>query len=126
MRQLWEDIKYTPYVSEVLKFFRKGDLVLLFLCLLTSGFGILCMISATQAEKFGGSMRYVLVQSAGIVLGLIMFAIISSIDVEVMSEHRNLLVAFNVFLLLMLIGCLQNHYQYKSEYLRSIHLLRSK
>ena len=64
---------------------------------------MICMLSATNAEKFGGSMRYVLVQSAGIILGVIMFAIISSIDVEVMSEHRNILVIFNVFLLLMLI-----------------------
>ena len=91
------------FFSELKNFPRKCDWVLLLLCLLTSGFGILCMISATQAEKFGGSMRYVLVQSAGIVLGLIMFAIISSIDVEVMSEYRIILVAFNVFLLLMLI-----------------------
>ena len=91
------------FFSELKNFPRKCDWVLLLLCLLTSGFGILCMVSATQAEKFGGSMRYILVQSAGIVLGLIMFAIISSIDVEVMSEYRIVLVAFNVFLLLMLI-----------------------
>ena len=91
------------FFSELKNFPRKCDWVLLLLCLLTSGFGMICMVSATQAEKFGGSMRYVLVQSAGIVLGLIMFAIISSIDIEVMSEHRNFLVAFNVFLLLMLI-----------------------
>ena len=91
------------FFSELKNFPKKCDWVLLLLCLITSGFGLICMVSATTADKFGGSMRYILVQSAGIVLGLVMFAIISSIDVEVMSEHRNLLVAFNVFLLLMLI-----------------------
>ena len=91
------------FFSELKNFPKKCDWVLLLLCLITSGFGLICMVSATQADKFGGSMRYILVQSAGIVLGLIMFAIISSIDVEVMSEHRNVLVMFNVFMLLMLI-----------------------
>ena len=91
------------FLSELKNFPKKCDWVLLLLCLITSGFGMICMLSATNADKFGDSMRYVLVQSAGIVLGLILFAIISSIDVEMMSEHRNLLVAFNVFLLLMLI-----------------------
>ena len=91
------------FLSELKNFPKKCDWVLLLLCLITSGFGMICMLSATNADKFGGSIRYVLVQGAGIVLGLILFAIVSSIDVEIMSEHRNLLVAFNVFLLLMLI-----------------------
>ena len=77
--------------------------MLLLLCLITSGFGLIVLASATNADKFGSNLRYMAVQSAGIVLGVILFAIISSIDVEVMSEHRNVLVAFNVFLLLMLI-----------------------
>jgi len=91
------------FLTELKNFPKKCDWVLLLLCLITSGFGLICMVSATQADKFGGSMRYILVQSAGIILGLLMFAIISSIDVEVMSEHRNVLVLFNVFLLLLLI-----------------------
>ena len=91
------------FLSELKNFPKKCDWVLLLLCLITSGFGMICMLSATNADKFGGSIRYVLVQGAGIVLGLILFAIVSSVDVEIMSEHRNLLVAFNVFLLLMLI-----------------------
>ena len=91
------------FLSELKNFPRKCDWVLLLLCLITSGFGMICLASATNADKFGSNLRYMLVQSAGIVLGVILFAIISSIDVEMMSEHRNLLVAFNVFMLLMLI-----------------------
>ena len=91
------------FLSELKNFPKKCDWVLLLLCLITSGFGMICMISATSADKFGGSVRYILVQSAGVVLGVILFAIVSSIDIETMSEHRNVLVIFNVFLLLMLI-----------------------
>ena len=91
------------FFSELKNFPKKCDWVLLLLCLITSGFGMICMLSATNADKFGGSVRYVLVQSAGIILGLILFAIVSSIDVDLMSEHRHLLVIFNTFLLLMLI-----------------------
>ena len=91
------------FLTELKNFPKKCDWVLLLLCLITSGFGMICMLSATNADKFGGSVRYVLVQSAGIILGVILFAIVSSIDIETMSEHRNILVAFNVFLLLMLI-----------------------
>ena len=74
------------FLSELKSFPQKCDWVLLLLCLITSGFGMICMLSATNAEKFGGSVRYVLVQSAGIVLGLILFAIVSSLDAEIMSE----------------------------------------
>ena len=91
------------FFSELKNFPKKCDWVLLLLCLVTSGFGMICLASATSADKFGDNLRYMLVQGAGIVLGVIMFAIISSIDVEVMSEHRNLLVIFNTILLLMLI-----------------------
>jgi Na+-driven multidrug efflux pump len=62
------------FLSELKSFPKKCDWVLLLLCLVTSGFGLICLASATSADKFGGNLRYMLVQSAGIVLGLIMFA----------------------------------------------------
>ena len=91
------------FFSELKNFPKKCDWVLLLLCLITSGFGMIVLASATNADKFGSNLRYMLVQGLGIVLGVIMFAIISSIDVDTMSEHRNTLVAFNTILLLMLI-----------------------
>ena len=91
------------FLTELKNFPKKCDWVLLLLCLVTSGFGMIVLASATNADKFGSNLRYMLVQGAGIVLGTILFAIISSIDVEFMSEHRNALVIFNTFLLLMLI-----------------------
>ena len=91
------------FISELKNFPRKCDWVLLLLCLITSGLGTIIVASATSADKFGGSVRYMAVQIGATVIGLIMFALVSSIDVEVMSEYRHLLVLFNTFLLLMLI-----------------------
>ena len=91
------------FFSELKNFPKKCDWVLLLLCLITSGFGTIILASATNADKFGSNVRYMVVQIAATLLGVLMFAIISSIDVDVMSEYRTLLVAFNTVLLLMLI-----------------------
>ena len=86
--------------SHVWESFRKGDMVLLLLCLILTAFGCLMIASARNAVGF---TRYVIVQCAAAGLGVLMFAVVSSIDVELMSEHRNKLVIFNILLLLMLI-----------------------
>ena len=95
MRKFFEELK---------DFFKKGDMTLLILILIVAGFGCVCMASATSADKFGDSnLKYIVVQILAIGLGMVMYAIVSSLDVEVMSEHRYLLVGFNIFLLLLLI-----------------------
>ena len=91
------------FITEFKSFTKKCDWVLLLLCLITSGLGTIIVSSATSANKFGGNFRYMAVQIGATLIGLIMFAIVSSIDVDLMSEHRHLLVIFNTFLLLMLI-----------------------
>jgi rod shape determining protein RodA len=100
MRQLWEKIKYIPYVSEVLKFFKKGDLVLLFLCLLTSAFGCLVVASATNHN---GTLRYVVIQAVAVVLGVVMYILVSGINTDFIAEHRMALVVFNTVMLFMLL-----------------------
>ena len=91
------------FLRELQDFPKKCDWVLLMLCLITAAFGLVVITSATSAAKFEGNARYIIVQLASIMLGVIAFAVISSIDIESMSENRNLLVAFNCLLLLMLI-----------------------
>jgi rod shape determining protein RodA len=100
MRQLWDEIKYIPYVSEVLKFFRKGDLVLLFLCLLTSGFGCIVVASATNHN---GTLRYVIIQAVAVLLGVVAYILVSAVNADFMAEHRMDLVVFNTLMLLMLL-----------------------
>ena len=91
------------FISELKSFTKKGDWVLLLLALITSAFGCVVIASATSADKFGGNTRYLIIQVAATILGVMMYAIISSIDIEFMSEHRSALVAFNCLLLLMLL-----------------------
>ena len=92
------------FIQELMDFPKKGDFVLLLLCLITSAFGCIAIASCTAAEKFGdGSIKYVIIQLLAIGLGVLVYAVMSSIDIESMSERRNLLVAFNILLLLMLI-----------------------
>lgn len=88
------------YIQEFKDFFRKGDMVLLLLCLVTTAFGCLVIASTTNTM---GSLRYIIFQILGAVLGVFLFAIVSSIDADFFSEHRLVLVIFNVILLLMLI-----------------------
>ena len=91
------------FFQELKNFFRKGDMVLLLLCLATSAFGCLVLASATNAAKFGHSSRYMLVQVGSTMIGLLMYAIMSSIDSDFFSEHRTAFTIFNVCLLLLLI-----------------------
>lgn len=90
-------------LQELKNFFRKGDMVLLILCLATSAFGCLVVASATNAAKFGASTRYMAVQLGATAIGVLMFAIMSSIDVDIFSEHRTLFTILNLSLILLLI-----------------------
>ena len=91
------------FFYELKNFTKKGDMVLLLLCLVTSALGIVCIASATSAAKFEGNSRYIILQIVATLMGVFIFAVMSSIDLETMSEYRNVLVAFNVCLLLMLV-----------------------
>jgi len=80
--------------------FRRGDLVLLFMCLALNIFGMLMIVSTTYQV---GPLRYVIVQAIASALGVFMYVLISSIDSEFFSEHRYWLVVFIWLLLLLLI-----------------------
>ena len=81
-------------------FFQKGDMILLILCLTISAFS--CLIIAST-NHYRGFTRYVIVQAAAVILGVLSFAATSSIDADFFSEHRRALVIFDTALLLMLI-----------------------
>lgn len=91
------------FIEELKDFTKKADWVLLILCLVTAGFGLIVIASATNAPKFDGNARYIIIQLVAIGLGVLMFALVSSIDVDYISEHRLALVVFNTVLLLLLI-----------------------
>ena len=91
------------FLSELKNFTKKGDWVLLLLCLVTSALGCVILASTTSADKFDGNFRYIAIQVGCTVAGAFVFAIMSSLDIETLSEHRYLLVAFNMFLLFLII-----------------------
>ena len=97
------------FIEELKDFSKKGDWVLLILCLVTSGYGGIMVASATNAAKFGSNTKYILIQLVATMLGVLMYAVVSSIDVDFMSEHRGVLVAFNVIMLLLLIPFGDDH-----------------
>jgi len=92
------------YLEELKDFTKKGDMFLLILCLIVSAFGLVAITSATSADKFDGNFRYIAVQTVSIGLGVVMYAMVSSIDLDFLSEYRMLMVVFNCFLLLMLLS----------------------
>lgn len=92
--------RLSDFARELKSFFRKGDMILLLLCLSISAFG--CIIIAST-NNYRGFTRYLVIQILAIILGVLFFAITSSIDLEFLSEHRGALVVFCEGLLLLLI-----------------------
>ena len=92
--------RFFRFVGRIGRFFKKGDMVLLFLCLLASGFGTVCVASATNHM---GSTRFVLVQLVAIALGVLLYFFFTAVDFEMVAEWRGLLLLLNTFLLLLLI-----------------------
>ena len=89
------------YLQQVRDSLRKGDMILLLMCLIVTTFGCLMISSATQV--YGSGARYVIFQICAAIIGIFVFAIISSVDAEFFSEHRTILVLFNMFLLALLL-----------------------
>lgn len=87
--------------SPLREFFRKGDLLLLTLCLSASGFGLLLIFSATRWED---NNKAVAVQLIGIILGVIAYVMLTFVDFQLFTEKNwKLLFCASVVLLLLLL-----------------------
>ena len=91
MRRIWNGIT---------EFYRRGDLLLLFLCVTTTIFGMVVIASATH---YSGSLRFLVVQGAALVLGILLYIAVSSLDIEILAEHRQLLMLFNTVIMGLLL-----------------------
>lgn len=80
--------------------FRKGDKVLLALCMLLTAFGCIVIASATN---WMGPTRFVIIQLVAAAGGILLYLLISSIDLDFILEHRMLLFLSGIFLILLLI-----------------------
>ena len=90
------------YIRRLAEAFRKGDLMLLLMLVVTTTFGCLIIASATSATD-AGALRYLVIQIAAAILGIFAYVLFSSVDTEFFSEHRTALVVFNLALLFLLI-----------------------
>ena len=88
------------YLLQIKEAIRKGDWILLLLCIVTTAFGCLIIASATAYLE---SYRYIIMQIVGALIGILFYALMSSVDVEFLMEKRNWLVIFNFLFLAMLI-----------------------
>ena len=83
------------------EFFRKGDPILLLLCLLASGYGVALIFSAT---RYNGNNRAVLTQLIAILLGVVIYILFTFVDFQLFVE-KNWKLVFGgsvLFLLLLL------------------------
>ena len=81
------------------EFTRKADMVLLLLCVTATIFGIVIISSATD---YLGSARYVRIQTFSLILGIILYVLLTLLDVDIIAERRELLLVFCVLFIGML------------------------
>lgn len=90
------------------EFFRKGDLILLSLCLLASGYGLVLIYSATQYTE---KARFVVVQFIAILLGVVVYMLLTFVDFQLFAEKNwKFLLVFNVGFILLLLTPLGEDY----------------
>ena len=97
--------------SPIRDFFKKGDVVLLGLCLAASGFGLILIFSATQYLGETRWIRFVLVQFVAILLGVVAYILLTFVDFQLFVEKRwKVLLVFNVGFMLLLLTPLGEDY----------------
>jgi len=87
--------------SPIKDFFKKGDVVLLGLCLAASAFGLALIYSATRYQH---TNRPVIIQAIAICLGVAAYVLLTFVDFQLFTEKRwKLLLIGSVFFLLLLL-----------------------
>lgn len=77
-------------------FWERGDKLLLVLCLAASGYGLVLIYSATRYLSVNRD-RSVIIQAIGILLGVVAYVLLSSVDLELFTEKTwKLLFLFNI------------------------------
>ena len=88
--------------AKALEVMKKSDLVLLALCVATSLFGIVMIYSASYA--WGEPSRYIIIQLGCVLAGVVLYFILTAIDIQIIAGQRTILVLFNAgFMLLLLV-----------------------
>lgn len=100
--------KFKPYIKE---FFKRADIFLLCICIISSIFGITMIDKAVTGMYEGGwnmsePAKYLTVQIASMLIGIVAFVLLTVIDVDLIAQQWKLLMMLDLVLLvaLMLLG----------------------
>jgi rod shape determining protein RodA len=87
--------------SPIREFLRKGDVILLALCLFASGYGLILIYSATRWE---GGYQSILVQGIAILLGTVAYMLLTFVDFQLFSEKKwKYIFLFSVVFILLIL-----------------------
>ena len=89
-------------MPQLKEFFRRADMLLLIVSLISAFYGLAVIWSATLWTD-NGPAQYVIVQTLGIVIGIAAFAVITVIDLDIFSAHWKWLYALSAGLFVLLI-----------------------
>ncbi len=98
-------IQYTgesevTYVKKVLpwlkEYFKRADMLLLILCITASIFGIVIIYSATLTYE---TPKYVIVQTLALGVGIVLYMIMTVLDVDILADKWQILCIFNILFL---------------------------
>ena len=98
-------VRLKPYIKE---FFQRADIFLLVICILCSIFGITMIERAVTGMYEGGwnmsvPAKYLAVQIASMILGIIAFVLFTVIDVDLVARQWKLLMLVDLVLLVALV-----------------------
>ncbi len=98
----------TTLITPFRDFLRKGDLILLGLCLSASAFGLALIFTATHRQ---GTLRFVIIQFVAIVLGVVVYMIFTFVDFQLFTEKKwRWMVGISILLMLLLLTPLGEDY----------------
>lgn len=88
------------FANRLLEIFKKGDMILLALCVASSVFGIVMIYAATYTE---GNTRMIIIQTASLCAGILVYLGMSALDIDILAGQRTLLFLFNSIFIAMLL-----------------------
>lgn len=88
--------KLKPVYIAIRDFFKTADMFLLTVCLLLSAIGMVLIYSSTRSYE---TNSYIYVQLTSIIIGLVLFVILSVIDIDIITQKWPLLLAFNILII---------------------------
>ena len=84
----------------LLEIFKKGDMILLALCVVASMFGIVMIYAATYVE---GNTRMIIIQTASLFAGILVYLGMTALDIDILAGQRTILFLFNAIFIGMLL-----------------------